>query len=135
MGLSLTSTCGRLAADDAFAEAGVSRDDIQFVELYDNFTISPLIQLEDLGFCAKGEGGPFVEGGRIEPGGELPLNTHGGHLSCNFTPAGYVHWVEGVRQLRGECGERQVANARIGLVSTFASTIATFGGVGILARN
>jgi acetyl-CoA acetyltransferase len=135
LGLSLTSTIGRLAGDDAFGEAGVSRDDVQFVELYDNFTISPLIQLEDLGFCAKGDGGPFVEGGRIEPGGALPLNTHGGHLSCNFTPAGYNHWVEGVRQLRGECGDRQVPNARIGLVSTFASTIATFGGVGILARD
>ncbi|MFT3866724.1 MAG: hypothetical protein QM729_20880 [Solirubrobacterales bacterium] len=134
MGFSLTSTVGRIAAGDAFAEAEVDRADVDFAELYDNFTITPLVQLEDLGFCAKGEGGPFVEGGRIELGGELPVNTHGGHLSCNFSPAGYNHWIEAVRQLRGDCGERQVAGARLGLVSTVASTIATYGGVGILAR-
>jgi acetyl-CoA acetyltransferase len=133
--LSFTRTCGRIAAEDAFAEAGVDRKDIQFAELYDNFTISPLLQLEDLGFCKKGEGGEFVEGRRVQLGGELPVNTHGGHLSCNFTPAGYNHWVEGVRQLRGEGGDRQVPAAKIGLVSTFASTVATYGGVGILARD
>ena len=134
LGYSLTKTIGRIAADDAFEEAGVERRDMRFAQLYDNFSITPLIQLEDFGFCKKGEGGAFVEGGRIEPGGELPVNTHGGHLSCNFTPAGYVHWVEGVRQVRGECGARQVPNADLGLVCTVASTIGTFGGVGILGR-
>jgi acetyl-CoA acetyltransferase len=135
LGLSLTNTVGKIAGDDAFSEAGVTRDEIDFVQLYDNFTISALVQFEDLGFCKKGEGGPFVQGGRVQLGGDLPLNTHGGHLSCTFTPAGYVHWVEGVRQLRGEGDARQVKNAKIGLVSTWASTIATYGGVGILARD
>jgi acetyl-CoA acetyltransferase len=135
LGMGLTKTSGQVAARDAFAEAGVKHEEIEFAQVYDNFTISALVQLEDLGFCAKGDGGPFVEGGRIELGGELPVNTHGGHLSCNFTPAGYNHWAEGVRQLRGECGDRQIPGAKLGLVSTFASTIATFGGVGILARD
>jgi acetyl-CoA acetyltransferase len=135
IGLSLTSTPGKIAGADAFAEAGVSHDEIDFVELYDNFTISALVQFEDLGFCKKGEGGPFVQGGRIQLGGDLPLNLHGGHLSCTFVPWGYVHWVEAVRQLRGEGADRQVPDAAIGLVSTWASTVATYGGVGILARD
>ena len=134
-GFGLVSTVGKNAADYAFAEAGVTRDDIDFVELYDNFTMTPIVQLEDFGFCKKGEGGPFVEGGRIELGGELPLNTHGGLHSCAFTPAGYVLWVEAVRQLRGACGDNQVPDAKLGLCCSVASVIGTFGGVGILAND
>ena len=134
-GLSLTSTVGRMAAQRAFAEAGVRHQDIDFVQLYDNFTINPIIQLEDFGFCEKGEGGPFVEGGRIELGGELPLNTYGGMLSFSFSPPGYMVWIEAVRQLRGECGPRQVKDAKIGLACSVAGVISTFGGVGILAKD
>ncbi len=133
--LGLTRTVGRMAARDAFNEAGVERSDIDFAQLYDNFTINPIYQFEDFGFCAKGEGGPFVEGGRIELGGELPLNTFGGMLSCSFGPAGYLHWVEAVRQLRGEAGDRQVKDARLGIVCAVAGVISTFGGVGILAKD
>ena len=134
-GLSLTSTVGRFAGDMAFGQAGVERSDIDFAQLYDNFTINPIFQFEDFGFCEKGEGGPFVEGGRIELGGEIPLNTYGGLLSCSFSPPGYLNWIEAVRQLRDECGERQVENAKIGIACSVAGVISTFGGVGILARD
>jgi acetyl-CoA acetyltransferase len=85
--------------------------------LYDAFTINPILFLEDMGFCRKGEGGAFVSGGRIAPGGELPVNTNGGGLSC-VHPGMYSMFglVEAVRQLRGECGERQVKRARTALV-------------------
>jgi len=74
--------------------------------------------LEDLGFCAKGEGGSFVEGGRIALGGALPITTHGGLLSGGHPglPGGFLHVVEGIRQLRGEAGARQVADAELALV-------------------
>ena len=82
------------------------------VELYDAFTINTILFLEDLGFCAKGEGGPFVSERRIAPGGELPVNTNGGGLSyCHPGMYGLFLLIEAVRQLRGECGARQVADA------------------------
>jgi acetyl-CoA acetyltransferase len=86
------------------------------VELYDAFTINTLLFLEDLGFCPKGEGGAFVSGGRIAPGGALPVNTNGGGLSC-VHPGMYGIFlvVEAVRQLRGEGGARQVKDAAIAL--------------------
>jgi acetyl-CoA acetyltransferase len=75
------------------------------------------IDVEDLGFCEKGEGGPFVSGGKISPGGELAVNTNGGGLSYNHPGMyGLLLFVEAVRQLRGECGERQVADANAALV-------------------
>ena len=103
------------AAPKAYAMADVTAGDVDFVQLYDNFTGMVLQQLEDLGFCARGESGAFAEGGRIAIDGELPTNTSGGMLAQSFLfSANFV--VEAVRQLRGECGSRQVRDARVGLV-------------------
>ena len=106
------------SAGRAFEQAGVGREDIDFAEVYDCFTISVLLQLEGLGFCGIGEAGGFVEDGRTGPGGALPINTHGGHLSHAYIPA-VTHVIEAVRQIRGERGEAQVPGAQVGLVSTF----------------
>jgi acetyl-CoA acetyltransferase len=112
------TTAAVFAAPRALEKAGVSIADIAFVELYDNFTAMVLQQLEDLGFCKRGEGGPFVENGRIAIGGELPVNTSGGQLSQAFMLSANLV-VEGVRQLRGGCGERQVRDAELGLVTGY----------------
>jgi len=114
----LTTTGAVDSGRDAFALAGVERADIDVAQIYDCFTITVIVELEDLGFCAKGEGGRFVEGGRIGLGGPLPVTTHGGLLSGGHPglPGGFFHLIEGVRQLRGEAGERQVANAELALV-------------------
>jgi len=101
----------------AFAQAGLKPSDVDVVELYDAFTINPILFLEDLGFCAKGEGGEFVSGGRIAPGGEFPMNTNGGGLSCTH-PGMYSIFlvIEAVTQLRGEGGDRQIPRAEVALV-------------------
>jgi len=101
----------RLAADKAFEMAGIERKDIDVAEIYDCFTITTLMSIEGLGFCDIGEGGSFVEGGRIELGGELPVNTHGGLLSQAHL-GGMFHINEAVRQIRGTAGPRQVPNAK-----------------------
>jgi acetyl-CoA acetyltransferase len=89
---------------------------VNVIELYDAFTINTILFLEDLGFCRKGEGGPFVSGGRIAPGGSLAVNTNGGGLSyCHPGMYGLFLLIEAVRQLRGECGARQVPNCEIAL--------------------
>ena len=108
----LTVTGALASGKEAYAMAGLSAKDIDVVELYDAFTINTVLFLEDLGFCRKGEGGAFVSGGRIAPGGALPVNTNGGGLSyCHPGMYGLFLLIEAVRQLRGECGQRQVKDA------------------------
>ncbi len=113
----LTVTPAVESGRKAFSQAGLKPDEIDVVELYDAFTINPIIFLEDLGFCMKGEGGSFIEGGRIEPGGSFPMNTNGGGLSC-VHPGMYSIFliIEAVTQLRGEAQARQVKDAEVALV-------------------
>jgi len=110
----LTSSGGKYAAPRLFAMAGLSPADIDVAEIYDCFSPTVLMQLEDYGFCAKGEGGAFVASGATALHGSLPVNTHGGFLS-----EGYIHGMntlcEAVQQLRGDCGPRQVAGAEVAL--------------------
>src|SRR5262249_14607679 len=102
----------------AFARAGLSPADVDVCQLYDAFTPMVLLTFEALGFCAKGEGGDFVEGGTMRVGGSLPTNTDGGGLSaCHPGMRGMFLLVEAVRQLRGEAGARQVADAEVACVN------------------
>jgi len=119
------------AADEAYHMAAVSPGDVDVAEIYDCFTHSVLVQLEDLGFCKKGEGGSFVEGGRIELGGELPINTHGGLLSQAHI-VGMLHITEAAHQLWKESGERQVKNVEVALVTGLGIRQAPFGTTGVL---
>lgn len=111
-----TVTAARESGARAFAAAGVSPSDIQAVELYDAFTINTILFLEDLGFCAKGEGGAFVEGGRIAPGGVLPVNTNGGGLSCVHPGMyGIFTVIEAARQIRGDAPGIQLKDVDLAL--------------------
>ncbi|MCS6805628.1 MAG: acetyl-CoA acetyltransferase [Acidobacteriota bacterium] len=113
----LTTTGAVVSGRRAFQIAGVTPDDIDVVQIYDSFTISVILAVEDLGFCQKGEGGAFVENGRLGPDGDLPTNTSGGGLSYTHPGAlGLFLIIEAVRQLRGECGARQVPGAQLALV-------------------
>jgi acetyl-CoA acetyltransferase len=126
----LTTTPGAISGPNAFRMAGVKPGDVDVLMGYDSFTITALLHLEDLGFCAKGEGGAFVEDGRTAPGGSLPMNTNGGGLSYTH-PGMYGMFliVEAVRQLRGEAEDRQVDGAEIavahgsGMVLSVMSTL------------
>jgi len=106
------------SAERAFAMAGVKPAEIDVLQVYDSFTITVLLTLEALGFCGRGEGGAFVEGGRLTVGGDLPTNTDGGGLSSNHPGMrGLFLIIEAVRQLRGEAAGRQVADARLAAVN------------------
>jgi acetyl-CoA acetyltransferase len=100
----------------ALGQAGVRPADIDVALLYDCFTIVVLLQLEAYGFCEVGEAGAFVEGGRIGPGGALPVNPSGGLLAEGYS-SGMLHVIEAVRQLRAEAGDRQIPEAKVALVS------------------
>ncbi len=127
----LTVTAAKDSGARAYAAAGVTAKDIDVVQVYDAFTINTILFLEDLGFCPKGEGGRFVEDGRIAPGGDLAVNTNGGGLSCCHPGMyGMFTLVEAIRQLRGECGERQakdphlaIAHGNGGVLSSQATVI------------
>jgi acetyl-CoA C-acetyltransferase len=130
--LDITRTAGALSGPQAFAQARLTPADIKYASIYDSFTITVIITLEDLGFCAKGEGGRFVSDGRLISGvGTLPVNTDGGSL-CNNHPAGrggLPKVVEAVRQLRGEAYPAvQVPNCDLALVHGSGGYIASRGG-------
>jgi acetyl-CoA acetyltransferase len=106
----------RSASERAYGMAGLGPKDIDVAELYDCFTSVVVLTLEDYGFCKKGEGGSFVENGRIEIGGELPVNTGGGLLSQAHA-GGILLVTEGAIQMRGAGGDRQVADAETAIIS------------------
>lgn len=115
---SLTTSAAKEAGQRAYAMAGLGPQDMDFAQLYDCFTPTVLIELEDLGFCAKGEGGQFIVEQGIGPGGKLPVNTHGGLLSHSHpgNPGSMFALTESVWQLRHSAGERQLDKADVGLV-------------------
>jgi acetyl-CoA acetyltransferase len=104
------------AKAQAFKQADITLGDIDCAQLYDCFTGEVLFQMEDYGWCKKGEGGPFVESGAIGPGGSIPVNTSGGLLSC-YHLGDLTGLAESVRQLRGECGERQIKDCSVVLTT------------------
>ncbi|MGA0594604.1 thiolase family protein [Enterovirga sp. CN4-39] len=115
----LTTPAATRASDQAQRSAKISLGDVDFAEIYDCFTISCLAQIEDLGFCRKGDGAHFMREQGITIDGRLPVNTHGGLLSYSYR-LGIEHVVEAVRQLRGDAGDAQVLGAEIGLVGGFS---------------
>lgn len=126
----------RVAAAEAMAEANVTHADIDILMTYDCFAIMPILYLEAAGFVGEGEGGAFFAEGRARLGGELPVNTHGGMLSYAHpgNPGGLFMFPELVRQLRGECGQRQVEGAEVAMVTGYGGQMA-FWPVTILARS
>ena len=122
------SEATRLSGEKAFAMAGVTPKDFQHVMLYDAFTSGPPMMLEALGFCKPGEGVTFFENGRSTPGGTLPINTNGGGLSYTHSGMyGIFPMIEATRQLRGECGQRQVPNVRTSLVNGMGGMLSAAG--------
>jgi acetyl-CoA acetyltransferase len=121
----ITTTAATESSARAYAMAGVRAADVDVVLVYDAFTINTILFLEDLGFCAKGEGGPFVAGGAIAPGGRLAVNTNGGGLSYTHPGMyGIFLLIEAVRQLRGEAGERQQPAPQIALAHANGGALA-----------
>jgi acetyl-CoA acetyltransferase len=113
----MVTTAARGSGETAYQMAGIKPEDVNTAQLYDCFTSMVLVQLEDYGFCRKGDGGAFAASGALELGGRLPTNTSGGQLSEGHVE-GMLQVVEGVRQLRHEYpSERQVQDAKIALVS------------------
>jgi acetyl-CoA acetyltransferase len=124
----LTTTPASISGPRAFAMAGVRHEDIDVVEVYDSFTYTALVTLEALGFCKPGEGGAFVSGQRTAPGGDFPMNTNGGGLSYTHPGMyGMFILIEATRQLRGECGPRQVPNAKLACVNGTGGTLSSTG--------
>jgi acetyl-CoA acetyltransferase len=110
----LLNAAAKQSGPTALTRAGVAHKDIDMAMIYDSFTITVLVTLESLGFCKKGEGGAFVQNGRIGLGGELPINTDGGGLSSNHPGMrGIFLVIEATKQLRGECGSRQVKDCQL----------------------
>lgn len=131
----LTTTSAKLTGRHAMAMAGVTHADIDVAQIYDSFTITVILSLEALGFCGPGDGGSFVEDGRLRPGGAFPLNTNGGGLSyCHPGMYGIFTLIEATRQLRRVCGERQVDDARIALCNGTGGTLSSAATV-VLARD
>jgi acetyl-CoA acetyltransferase len=127
----LTTTAATVSGPKAFDMAGIKHSDVDILMSYDSFTITVLMCIEDMGFCPKGEGGRFVEDGKLGPGGSLPCNTNGGGLSYTH-PGQYGMFllVEAARQLRGESGPRQVSDAKVavahgsgGVLSTMSTVV------------
>lgn len=130
----LTETAAKISGRLAFERSGISHAEIDVAEIYDSFTITVLLTLESLGFCKKGEGGDFVSGQRTAPGGDFPMNTQGGALSYTHPGMfGIFTVIEAVRQLREECGERQVKDAKIALANGTGGVLSSTGTI-ILGR-
>ena len=130
----LTETAAKISGKLAFERAGVTHKDIDVAQIYDSFTITVLLTLESLGFCKKGEGGAFVSGQRTAPGGDFPMNTQGGALSYTHPGMfGIFTVIEAVRQLRGECGPRQVDNAQVAIANGTGGVLSSTGTI-ILGR-
>lgn len=117
-----------VAGRRAFTEAGLTPDDIDVAGIYDSFTITVALELESLGFCERGQAGAWVAAGNMDLGGKLPTNTHGGLLSYAHPGAcsGMLHYIEVIRQLRGEAGDSQVSGAETALVSTASAVASNF---------
>ena len=125
-----TATGAVRGGAEAFRQAGLTPADVDTVQLYDSFTITALLMLEDLGFCEKGEGGPFAASGALELGGSLPINTDGGALSsCHPGQRGIFLLIEAVRQLRGQAGEAQVPDAEVALACGSGGWLSAIGTV------
>ena len=128
-------TAAEMSGAKALEMAGIGHAAIDVVEIYDSFTITVLLSLEALGFCGFGEGGAFAGGGRTAPGGEFPLNTNGGGLSYAHPGMyGIFLLIEAVRQLRGECGDRQVKGAKTALAHGTGGVLSS-GATTILSRS
>jgi acetyl-CoA acetyltransferase len=125
-----TTTAAAQCGPEAFAQAGISPADVDTIQLYDSFTITVLLLLEDLGFCPKGEGGAFVADGHLRRGGRLPLNTDGGGLSSSHSGMrGIFLLIEATRQLRQQAGEAQVPDCEVALACGSGGFLSCIGAV------